>query len=496
MAGNDPPPLHGYIKSVSPIKKGHSYNIIKLQVKTYNGRKYLSTTPETTYEQIPDLPIPDEPTPEVDREQVTGTYPGDKPHGNSNDPDSAYLRCRCETMEKIGAAACDVIPSIAFRRLKDELPLAVQPTNLKQVNNKRYRETKKRRGGMPASGNNVTDHIQQLEAPDGHPFARQVIRGYNKDRHRRTSDFLWTNVRTWGLEDCCSMFFDHIRSRLEDPPSLPVVGDNERALRLAIARAWPGCHQLYCHRHLRKNCADHLQKKIGMSDKARRPFVTAVFGENGLTAARSQVVFDERLRQARNQAAAGNFGTYFEEQAVPFVKSNFDILMVFNFISPVLLGDAAYPHLPWLMKPYPDNGHLSEEKTTFNYRLSQARMTVECAFGRLKGGRWRCLSQQLNIDLDRVPTVVTACCVLHNVCEEHGENQTVNKQIMRVHHDAASHPGITAMKRKVTLSANKTPGHIMYYPPEEDIEANIFTHNDGFRNRSPDTVHFNPLTVE
>ncbi|KAI8503706.1 hypothetical protein Bbelb_186770 [Branchiostoma belcheri] len=53
-----------------PLEKGHSYNI-KLRVKTYNGRKYLSTTPETTYEQIPDLPIPDEPTPEVDREQVT-----------------------------------------------------------------------------------------------------------------------------------------------------------------------------------------------------------------------------------------------------------------------------------------------------------------------------------------------------------------------------------------------------------------------------------------
>ncbi|KAI8516390.1 hypothetical protein Bbelb_049710 [Branchiostoma belcheri] len=153
MAGNDPPPLHGYIKSDSPIKKGHSY-IIKLRVKTYNGRKYLSTTPETTYEQIPDLPIPDEPTPEVDREQVTGTYPGDKPHGNSHDPDSADVRCRGETMEKIGAAARDVIPSIAFRRLKEELPLAVQPTNVKQVNNKRYREAKKRRGGMPVSGNN------------------------------------------------------------------------------------------------------------------------------------------------------------------------------------------------------------------------------------------------------------------------------------------------------------------------------------------------------
>ncbi|KAI8493191.1 hypothetical protein Bbelb_291950 [Branchiostoma belcheri] len=42
------------------------------------------------------------------------------------------------------------------------------------------------------------------------------------------------------------------------------------------------------------------------------------------------------------------------------------------------------------------------------------------------------------------------------------------------------------------------PNHdnIIHYGPEEDIEANIFTHNDGFRSRSPDTVHFSPLTVE
>ncbi|XP_035692548.1 protein ANTAGONIST OF LIKE HETEROCHROMATIN PROTEIN 1-like [Branchiostoma floridae] len=90
-------------------------------------------------------------------------------------------------------------------------------------------------------------------------------------------------------------------------------------------------------------------------------------------------------------------------------------------IPAVILGDAAYPHLPWLMKAYPDNGHLTREQLIFNYRLSRARMTVECAFGRLKG-RWRCLSKRLDVDLDHVPTVVTACCVLHNVCEVHGEH--------------------------------------------------------------------------
>ncbi|KAI8494052.1 hypothetical protein Bbelb_283990 [Branchiostoma belcheri] len=64
--------------------------------------------------------------------------------------------CGVESSES-GTAACDVIPSIAFRRQEEELPLAVQPENVKQVN-KRYREAKKRRGGMSAPGNNVADH--------------------------------------------------------------------------------------------------------------------------------------------------------------------------------------------------------------------------------------------------------------------------------------------------------------------------------------------------
>ncbi|XP_065435901.1 uncharacterized protein LOC135979501 isoform X1 [Chrysemys picta bellii] len=50
----------------------------------------------------------------------------------------------------------------------------------------------------------------------------------------------------------------------------------------------------------------------------------------------------------------------------------------------VILGDPAYPLMPWLMKPY--TGVLDREKELFNYRLSKCRMVVECAFGRLKGG--------------------------------------------------------------------------------------------------------------
>uniref|UniRef100_A0A8C7YMI5 DDE Tnp4 domain-containing protein n=1 Tax=Oryzias sinensis TaxID=183150 RepID=A0A8C7YMI5_9TELE len=83
----------------------------------------------------------------------------------------------------------------------------------------------------------------------------------------------------------------------------------------------------------------------------------------------------------------------------------------------MLLGDPAYPLRSWLMKGYPETGNLTEHQRHFNKRLSGATMTVECAFGRLKGRR--CLSKRLDVDISLVPTVISGCCTLHNICEKH-----------------------------------------------------------------------------
>ena len=86
-----------------------------------------------------------------------------------------------------------------------------------------------------------------------------------------------------------------------------------------------------------------------------------------------------------------------------------------------IIADAANPLLPWVMKPFPDNGNLPPEKYHFNYRLSRARMVVENAFGRLKGS-WCCLHKQNEVDIAKSTSVSATCCVLHNICEAFGEN--------------------------------------------------------------------------
>ena len=83
-------------------------------------------------------------------------------------------------------------------------------------------------------------------------------------------------------------------------------------------------------------------------------------------------------------------------------------------ITPLILGDSAFPFRSWLMKPY-TNAVLSPQERYFNYRLSRARMVTEGAYGRLKG-RWRVLLRKCESHKETVKLMTLACIVLHNIC--------------------------------------------------------------------------------
>lgn len=89
-------------------------------------------------------------------------------------------------------------------------------------------------------------------------------------------------------------------------------------------------------------------------------------------------------------------------------------------IKPYLVGDAAYPLADWLIKPFPQVQNMDNQQQLFNLALSQARVSIERAFGVLKG-RWRILLGKVNLEPSFASDVVIACSVLHNICQERNE---------------------------------------------------------------------------
>lgn len=86
-----------------------------------------------------------------------------------------------------------------------------------------------------------------------------------------------------------------------------------------------------------------------------------------------------------------------------------------------IIGDSAYPQKNWLVPPFRDNGHLTNQQIRFNAIHSSTRMVVENAFGILKCIFRRLLHFTEITNLDLIVRIIVSCCVLHNICIEKGD---------------------------------------------------------------------------
>lgn len=77
------------------------------------------------------------------------------------------------------------------------------------------------------------------------------------------------------------------------------------------------------------------------------------------------------------------------------------------------IGDDAFQLDKHLMKPYSRALKLNTRQEIFNYRLSRARMVVECAFGRL-AKRFAIFSRPIEVNPSTVDLIVMVSCLLHN----------------------------------------------------------------------------------
>ncbi|KAG2334255.1 hypothetical protein Bca52824_005435 [Brassica carinata] len=118
-------------------------------------------------------------------------------------------------------------------------------------------------------------------------------------------------------------------------------------------------------------------------------------------------------------------------------------------------GGAGHPLLDWVLVPYTQQ-NLTWTQHAFNEKMSEVQRVAKEAFGRLKG-RWACLQKRTEVKLQDLPTVLGACCVLHNICEMRDEKMEAELMVEVVDDEVLPENAlrsVSAMKARDSISHN------------------------------------------
>ncbi|KAJ0487311.1 putative harbinger transposase-derived nuclease domain-containing protein [Helianthus annuus] len=85
-----------------------------------------------------------------------------------------------------------------------------------------------------------------------------------------------------------------------------------------------------------------------------------------------------------------------------------------NEIHEYIVGNSGFPLLKWMLTPY-QGDQLGDYEMKFNEMLFKTQMVTNEAFVKLKEN-WKILKGELwRPDKNRLPLIITACCILHNI---------------------------------------------------------------------------------
>jgi hypothetical protein len=139
-----------------------------------------------------------------------------------------------------------------------------------------------------------------------------------------------------------------------------------------------------------------------------RQFFSGHYQRMGLNV---QALVDSKLRFLYAGILKGgrssDYKSYMQSRLMSWIES----LPPWYFVA----GDNAYVCTEHLLTPFMGSNRLNPDNDSYNFFLSQLRICVEMAFGRLVS-KWRILRAPLEVPLSKCASVFQACCQLHNFC--------------------------------------------------------------------------------